>query len=334
MVNEFKDKKILITGGAGSLGQALVKSLLKKSPAIIRVLDIDETRLFLLENELESPKIRVFVGNVIDKDRLVRAMEGVDYVFLLAALKHVKSCEYDPFEAVKTNIFGIQNMIEAALINNVNKVIFTSSDKAANPNNTMGATKLLGEKLINSANHSKGSRRTRFSSVRFGNVMGSRGSVIPLFKKQISEGRDLTVTDPNMSRYMMSQSQAISLILKCTELTQNGGGTFILKMPVVRLGDLVEVLIEESGKRGIKIRKIGMKPGETSFEELMSEEERRIAIEKSNMFIIPSFLSMHKAGIEIGMDDKIKDKKGYDSRYEVPMTKEELRNLLKKEKLV
>ena len=334
MVNEFKGKKIIVTGGAGSLGNALVKSLLRKEPSIVRVLDIDETRLFLLEHEIDSPKLRVFLGDVRDKTRLIRAMENVDYVFHLAALKHVKSCEYDPFEAVKTNILGIQNLIEAALANNVSKVIFTSSDKAANPNNTMGASKLLGEKLMNAANHSKGTKKTRFAAVRFGNVMGSRGSVIPLFKDQIAKGKDLTVTNPNMSRYMMSQSQAISLILKCTELTKNGGGTFILKMPVVRLGDLVEILIEESGKKGIKTRKIGLKPGETSFEELMSDEERRIAIEKEDMFIVPSFLSMHRAGIEIEGDDRIKDKKGYDSRYELPMTKEKLRSLLKKEKLV
>jgi UDP-N-acetylglucosamine 4,6-dehydratase/5-epimerase len=333
--NIFKGKSVLVTGGAGSLGNQLVKTLLELDTQVIRVLDIDETRLFEMENSFREPeRLRFFIGSVRDKERLVRAAENVDFIFHLAALKHVMACEKDPFEAVKTNVLGIQNVIDAALINNVEKMIFTSSDKAANPNNTMGASKLLGEKLINSANAYRGARRTVLASVRFGNVMGTRGSVIPLFKDQIKKGKPLTITNPNMSRFMMSQREAIRLILKCTALSTKGGGTFILKMPVVRVGDLAEIILEESGSMDVKLEIIGMKPGETSFEELMSDDERMGAIEKEDMFIIPSFLMKFRAGIHQMADDSKLDRTGYDSRYCTPMPKEELRALLKKEGLV
>ncbi|MBU1199376.1 MAG: polysaccharide biosynthesis protein [Nanoarchaeota archaeon] len=339
--NIFKNKKILVTGGAGSIGFRLVKELMRYNPEVIRVLDTDESRLFYLENQLSNDKIfRFLLGDVRDKDRVIRAMEGIDIVFHLAALKHVKTCEYDPLEAVKTNIMGAQNIIEAALKNNVEKVIFTSSDKASSPNNTMGATKLLAEKLFNAANYTRGTARTVFASVRFGNVMGSRGSVIPLFKHQIAKGGPITLTNPNLTRYMMSLSDAVRLIIKCTHLTKKGGGSFILKMPVVKVGDLAKILIEHHAPKcnvdidKVKTKVIGLKPGEASYEELMGDEERRIAIEKEDMFIIPSYLEMHRVGIESMGDDIIKDKKGYDSRYETPMSYEELKSLLKKERII
>ncbi len=339
--NIFKNKKILVTGGAGSIGTCLVRELLKFNPEVIRILDIDESALFFAEHELDNAeKLRFLIGDVRDKDRLARAMEDIDLVFHLAALKHVKACEYDPFEAVKTNIIGAQNIIEAALKNNVEKVIFTSSDKAATPNNTMGATKLLAEKIFNSASFARGTARTAFSSVRFGNVMGSQGSVIPLFKIQIEKGGPITITNPNLTRYMMSLSEAVRLIIKCAVLTKKGGGTFIFKMPVVRVGDLAQILIEElAPKHGykpadIKIKVIGLKPGESCSEELMSDEERRIAIDKKDLFIIPSYLAMHRNGIEDMGDAIIKDRKGYDSRYETPITKEEVRAMLRKEEII
>jgi len=182
----FKNKKILITGGTGSIGQEIVREVLKHEPAVVRILDIDETKQFELQQEYEDyENIRFLLGDIRDKERLYRAIEDIDIVFHTAALKHVQACEYNPFEAVKTNVIGTQNLIDVAIDEEVEKVIFTSSDKAVNPTNVMGATKLLAERLITSANYYKGARKTVFSSVRFGNVLGSRGSVIPLFKNQI-----------------------------------------------------------------------------------------------------------------------------------------------------
>lgn len=171
-------------------------------------------------------------------------MEDIDYVFHLAAMKHVPACEYNPFEAVKTNVIGTQNVIQAALTNGVKRILFTSTDKAIAPANTYGATKLTAERLISASEYQKGPKQTIFSSVRFGNVMGSRGSVIPLFKEQILTKRCITLTDPNMLRYMMTPKQAIELILKANEMAY-GGEVFVLKMPVVKLKDLAEVIIEE-----------------------------------------------------------------------------------------
>jgi FlaA1/EpsC-like NDP-sugar epimerase len=341
----FKNKVILITGGTGSLGKELVKELLKYQPRVIRIFDLDETEHFDMEREfeLEMPwvvkqdLIRYLVGDVKDKERIKRAMEKVDIVFHLAALKHVASCEYNPFEAVKTNVLGTQNLIDAALEHNVERVIFTSSDKAAYPHNTMGATKLLAERLVTSANYYKGGRRTVFASVRFGNVMASRGSVIPLFLRQIQKGGPVTVTDPTMTRFMMSKKQAVNLIFKCARIAK-GGETFILKMPVARIGDLANILIQESAQKfgktpeSIKMKIIGLKPGETFYEELMTEEEASRAIETNDLFIVPPLF----AGTQIGVPaahysgDVVKQKH-YSSKNAEPITADELRILLYKE---
>jgi len=340
----FKNKVILITGGTGSLGKELVKELLNYQPRVIRIFDLDETEHFDMEREfeLEMPwvvkqdLIRYLVGDVKDKDRIRRAMEKVDIVFHLAALKHVASCEYNPFEAVKTNVLGTQNLIDAALEQNVERVIFTSSDKAAYPHNTMGATKLLAERLVTSANYYKGGRRTVFASVRFGNVMGSRGSVIPLFLRQIQKGGPITVTDPAMTRFMMSKKQAVNLIFKCARIAK-GGETFILKMPVARIGDLANVLIQESAQKfgkapeSIKMKIIGLKPGETFYEELMTEEEASRAIETNELFIVPPLF----AGTQIGVPTarytgEAVRQKHYSSKNVEPITAEELRLLLYK----
>jgi FlaA1/EpsC-like NDP-sugar epimerase len=206
-------------------------------------------------------------------------------------MKHVPACEFNPFEAVKTNVVGTQNVIEAALENKIEKVIAISTDKAASPINTMGATKLLAEKLIIDANFYKGHRKTVFSCVRFGNVMGSRGSVIPLFKKQIQNGGPVTVTDPEMTRFMMTIPQAVDLVFKATKIAQ-GGEIFIFKMPVVKLGDLAKVMIEHLAPRygykpeEIQIDTIGIRNGEKIYEHLMNEEEARYAYETEDMFAV------------------------------------------------
>ena len=290
----FKNKKILVTGGTGSLGKELVRHLLKfHDPAIIRIYDVDETEQFDFQHELKGYEdtVRFLLGDVRDKDRLNRAAEGIDIIFHTAALKHVMACEYNPFEAVKTNVLGTQNVIDVSIDNNVSKIIFTSSDKAVNPSNTMGATKLLAEKLITAANYYKGARKCIFSSVRFGNVMGSRGSVIPLFTQQIKTLSLVTITDPTMTRFMMSMSMAVDLVFKSAEMAQ-GGEVFIFKMPVVNIMDLTEVLIEGLApkyghkKENIGIKIIGTKPGEKMYEELMTDDEASRSLEREDMFII------------------------------------------------
>ena len=290
----FYKKKILVTGGTGSLGKELVRHLLKnEQPETVRIFDVGETEQFDFQIELKGYEdiTRFLLGDVRDKERLHRAAKGVDIIFHTAALKHVWACEYNPFEAVKTNVLGTQNVINVAINNNVEKIIFTSSDKAVNPSNTMGATKFLAEKLMTSANFYKGDCDCIFSSVRFGNVMGSRGSVIPLFKQQIKSGGPVTITDPTMTRFMMTMSQAIDLVLSSVEMAK-GGEVFIFKMPTINISDLAEVLIEgvapEYGHspEDINFKIIGTKPGEKMHEELMTQDEAIRSLERDNMFII------------------------------------------------
>lgn len=292
MENIFKNKKILVTGGTGSIGSEIVRRVLSYNPKVVRILSRDETKQFELQQELgEYENIRFLIGDVRDKDRLMRAFEDIDIVFHAAAMKHVPACEYNPFEAVKTNVVGTQNVIDAAIDNEVEKVIAISTDKAASPISTMGATKLLAEKLIIDANFYKGHRKTVFSCVRFGNVMRSRGSVIPLFEKQIKNGGPVTVTDPEMTRFMMTIPQAVDLVLKATKMT-HGGEIFIFKMPVVKLGDLANVMIKNLASRygykpeEIQINTIGIRNGEKMYEHLMNEEEARYAYETEDMFIV------------------------------------------------
>ncbi|MDN4066444.1 SDR family NAD(P)-dependent oxidoreductase [Paenibacillus vini] len=293
----YKDKKILITGGTGTIGYHLTKRLLADNPKVIRIFSRDEFKQFEMAQEFQgyATQLRFLIGDVRDQERLTRAMEGIDYVFHCAAMKHVPACEYNPFEAVQTNVVGTQNVIQAAITNGVKKVLFTSTDKAISPTNTYGATKLTAERLISAAEYQKGPKNTTFSSVRFGNVMGSRGSVIPLFKKQILEKGMVTLTDPDMLRYMMTPTQAIELILKANELSE-GGEVFVLKMPVVRLGDLADVIIEMVRSKyqlsdGILLNVIGIRPGEKRIEELMTYDEQTIAIETDEMFVIPSLFT-------------------------------------------
>ena len=288
----LEGKRILVTGGTGSIGSEIVRRVLSYNPKVVRILSRDETKQFELQQELgEYGNVRFLIGDVRDKDRLVRAFEDIDIIFHAAAMKHVPACEFNPFEAVKTNVVGTQNVIDAALENDVKKVIAISTDKAASPINTMGATKLLAEKLIIDANFYKGYRKTVFSCVRFGNVMGSRGSVIPLFENQIRNGGPVTVTDPEMTRFMMSIPQAVDLVFKATKKAQ-GGEIVIFKMPVVKLGDLANVVIENLAPiygykpEEIQIDTIGIRNGEKMYEHLMNEEEARYAYEAKDMFII------------------------------------------------
>jgi len=339
----FKNKKILVTGGTGSLGKELVRHLLKnEQPETVRIFDVDETEQFDFQHELKGFEniTRFLLGDVRDKERLHRAAEGVDIIFHTAALKHVGACEYNPFEAVKTNVLGTQNVIDVAIDNNVERIIFTSSDKAVNPSNTMGATKLLAEKLMTSANFYKGHRDCIFSSVRFGNVMGSRGSVIPLFKQQIKSGGVVTITDPTMTRFMMSMSQAVDLVLSSVEMAK-GGEVFIFKMPTINISDLAEVLIEGLAPRyghspkDINIEIIGTNPGEKMYEELMTEDEAIRSLERDDMFIILPEIEDGLTVIDKSAYNATPIRsKDYVSKDTVPITRGEIKSILKKDGII
>jgi FlaA1/EpsC-like NDP-sugar epimerase len=262
-------------------------------------------------------------------------MEDIDYVFHTAAMKHVSFCEYNPFEAVLTNIIGTYNVIKAAKHQNVKKVVFTSTDKAISPTNNYGATKLSAEKLISSAEYSKGSGKTVFSSVRFGNVMGSRGSVIPLFVKQVREGKALTVTDLSMTRFMMTIEQATKLTIESLKISQ-GGETFILKMPVIKLKDLAEIVVQETSKKygidpsTVNIVEIGLKPGEKRYEELMTYDESLSAFDLPDLYIIPSPFAPIKS-----YEDASRPEPGtYSSEGQIPLTKEQVRNTIIEQNLI
>ena len=338
----LQNKNILITGGTGSLGRELVYEIIKHNPKVVRIFDVDETEQFEFQHELKEHKdtARFLLGDVRDRERLIRATEDVDIIFHTAALKHVMACEYNPFEAVKTNILGIQNVIDAAIANNVEKIIFTSSDKAVNPSNTMGATKLLAERLMTAANYYKGKRKCTFSSVRFGNVIGSRGSVIPLFDQQIKSGGPVTVTDKEMSRFMMSMSQAVELVFRSAELAQ-GGEVFIFKMPTINIMDLAEVLVEELAPRyghkakDIEVKIIGTIPGEKMYEELMTEDEATRSLEREDMFIIAPLimdgLSKYDGSAYDATPIRSKD---YVSKDVGPLTENEIRAILKSDGII
>lgn len=288
----FKGKKILITGGTGSIGSGLVRRLLEFNPKVIRIFSNDENALFDLEQELkEYSNLRFLVGDVRDKERLKKATENMEIVFHAAALKHVPLCEYNPFEAIKTNVIGTQNLLEVAIDMNVEKVITISTDKAVSPVNVMGATKLLAERLTIAANYYKGLRRTVFSCVRFGNVLGSRGSVVRLFEKQIQNGGPVTLTDPDMVRFVMSMDRAIELVLKAAEMAK-GEEIFIFKMPALHIKNLADVMIQRLApkyrydSKDIELRITGRRKGEKLYEELMTEDEAANAYETEDMLIV------------------------------------------------
>ena len=292
MLNDFyKNKKVLVTGGSGSIGQKIVKELLNYDVDVVRVLDNNETALFDLEQDLNSSKIRTLVGDIRDYRRIERAFKDIDIIFHAAAYKHVPLCEYNPIDAVKTNVIGTQNIIDAAITCEVDKVILISTDKAVNPVNVMGATKLLAERLMISSNVYSGRGGTKFSCVRFGNVLNSRGSVIPVFKKQISNGGPVTITDERMTRFIMHIHEAAKLILTAGSLS-NGGEIFILKMPSVKVPDLAEAMIEYYAPKygfnidDIDVEIIGRRVGEKLHEELMTPEEIVCAEDNGDLFII------------------------------------------------
>ncbi|UOQ44124.1 polysaccharide biosynthesis protein [Halobacillus salinarum] len=331
----FKDKNVLVIGGTGTIGRSIVKSLVKQSPNMIKIFSRDEYKQYHFQNELGKLKnVKFLLGDIRNYQRVVEVMENVDYVFHLAAMKHVTSCEFNPYEAVLTNVHGTHNIVKAATAQGVKKVVFTSSDKAINPANSYGATKLIAERLMTSEGEGMSSSPV-FASVRFGNVMGSRGSVIPLFKKQIVEDRKITVTDRTMTRFMMTLRQATDLTMKALEEAE-GGEVFVLKMPVILLGDLSDILIEEISKQqgldpsSIRVEEIGVRPGEKMYEELMTYEESLTALELTDMYVIGRHSGLNSAYAQVR-----KAVPGtYSSSNETPIKKQELYQLLKGEAFI
>ncbi len=327
----FKNRRILVTGAAGTIGKELVKQLLSLEPAEIRLMDNNESEIFFLMEEFKDKNVFCFLGDIRDRDKVEKHARDVNIIIHAAAFKHVILSEYNPFDVVQTNIIGVENIIRAATTCNVNYLLFTSSDKAVNPTNVMGASKLMGEKLITSANSLRYDTSTIFSSTRFGNVIGSRGSVVPLFMKQIKEGGPVTVTDKRMTRFIMTPEEATMLVLKSVMLAK-GGEVFVTKMPVVRIIDLAEVMVKLLAPKygykpsDIKIIEIGPKPGEKLYEELLSEEEMHRSSELKDMFVItPAFKSIYRF-IKYEYPDTLSTQihKPYISKNEKPLTKFEL----------
>ena len=281
----LKDKILLITGGTGSFGNAVLNRFLNTDHfKEIRIFSRDEKKQDDMRNRLNNSKLRFYIGDVRDYDSIEKAMRGVDYVFHAAALKQVPSCEFFPLEAAKTNVFGTQNVIDAAGFNEVKKVICLSTDKAAYPINAMGISKALMEKVAVAA--SRNLTKTTVCLTRYGNVMGSRGSVIPLFINQLKEGNDLTITDPNMTRFLMSLDEAVELVLFAFE-NGNSGDLFVNKAPASNIGDLAQALKEILNlNNNVKI--IGTRHGEKLYETLCTREEMIKAEDMGEFFRIPA----------------------------------------------
>lgn len=271
---------ILVTGGTGSFGKKFVKLLLEKyAPRRLVVFSRDELKQFEMRQELDAPHLRYFIGDVRDEARLRRAFRGIDIVVHAAALKQVPTAEYNPIECIMTNVMGSENVINVAIDSGVKKVVALSTDKAVNPINLYGATKLCADKLFVAANNLAGGDGTRFANVRYGNVIGSRGSVIPFFK-QMRETGSIPITDPRMTRFWITLDQGAAFVARCLEML-NGGETFVAKLPSMRITDLAEAIAP-----GCKQRIVGIRPGEKLHEVMVPSEEARHTIELKDFFVI------------------------------------------------
>jgi FlaA1/EpsC-like NDP-sugar epimerase len=339
----FSVKRVLVTGACGTVGRELVKQLLEDyDTSELVALDNNESELFFLEQRFaEHTNAGFFVADVRDRDKLSRKMKHMDIIFHAAAFKHVILCERSPFEAVQTNILGVQNIISAASENKVERVIFTSSDKAVNPTSVMGTSKLMGERLMTAANSNLRDGGPKFTSTRFGNVLGSRGSVIPIFREQIRNGGPVTLTDPRMTRFIMSIQEAVRLVIDSAYMAR-GGEVFVTKMPIIRITDLAEVMIQELAPvyghtvKNINIDIIGFKPGEKLYEELMNKEETRRAWELQRYFVVlPAFTSLYR-NIPYEYSDIVSEQvtKAYNSESEKPFSKKQLAKFLKENNLL
>ncbi len=278
----FDGKSILITGGTGSFGKQYSKTILEKfRPKRLVIYSRDELKQFEMQQDFNDPVMRYFIGDVRDLPRLTQAMQGIDYVIHAAALKQVPAAEYNPMECIKTNIHGAENVIQASLANNVQKVIALSTDKAANPINLYGATKLVSDKLFVAANNVAGGHPTRFAAVRYGNVVGSRGSVVPFFQKLVTDGaKTLPITHPDMTRFWITLQDGVNFVLKNFERMQ-GGEIFVPKIPSMRITDLTE-----SVAPGLPTHIIGIRPGEKLHEIMCPADDSHLTLEFADHYVI------------------------------------------------
>ena len=281
----LENKKILITGGTGSLGRALTKRLLAEKVDVIRIFSRNENKQVTMQSEFNDDRLRFLIGDVRDLPRLQRALEGIDIVFHAAALKHVPIIEYNPFEAINTNVIGSRNVVEACLSENISKVVGVGTDKAVSPLNTYGATKLLMEKLFTTASNylDKDKHKTKFVSLRYGNVLGSSGSVIPKFIQQIKANKKITITDPEMTRFSITMDEALDFILDST-MSGKGSEVFVPKLRAYKIDDVkvaLQELISNTGEEKIPIRQ-----GEKFHETLINTDEMRTALESESKYMI------------------------------------------------
>jgi len=333
----FERKTILITGGTGSLGQALTKRLLDLDIKTIRIFSRNESKQIEMEENFNDDRIRFFLGDIRDLERLSRATDDVDYVFHAAALKHVPKIEYNPFEAIKTNIIGSQNVIDACINANVEKAICVGTDKAVSPLNTYGATKLLMEKLFVTANHylDENKYRTKFIALRYGNVLGSSGSVIPKFIEQIRGKNKITLTDINMTRFSIMMNEALDFIFKAAEIGK-GSEIFVPKLRAYSIVDVKDALTEILENTGHN--EIGIRPGEKLHEILINSDEMRYVWEIKNMYMIlnPLFDKFYDDTIENRYPDakKIINYENYSSGTVEKIPVEELKQIIKNSNLI
>jgi UDP-N-acetylglucosamine 4,6-dehydratase/5-epimerase len=285
MTQLFSNKTILVTGGLGSIGSEIVRQLMQYQPEVVKILDNRETELFYARQRFgNNHQVSLSLADVRDKDRINKAIEGVDIIFHAAALKHVLVCEDDPFEAVKTNVLGTQNIIECAMEQEVGRVVLVSTDKVVNPTNVMGATKLLAERLMSAACYSQRPHNTKFGIVRFGNVLASRGSVLEIWDRQLAENQKITITDPEMTRFFMSIPESVRLVFAASYYADYGE-TFILKMPSIKIGDLAESFLEIRGLPVDRYEITGIRAGEKMHERLLFDEEQGLLMSNEEMFV-------------------------------------------------
>ena len=326
----FEGKKILITGGTGSLGTALTKKLLETNVETIRIFSRDEWKQVKMQSEVTDKRLRFFIGDVRDKDRLSRALKDVNIVIHAAALKQMPVAEYNPFEAVKTNVLGTENLIESCMDNNVELVLAIGTDKAVSAVNTYGATKFLMERLFISANFFKGDQKIKFVCVRYGNVLGSRGSIVPVFVNQIKKGKKITITDPSMTRFNITMEEALNLIFRAIK-NSKGGEIFIPKLKAYKVGDMKDAIVEGLNS-SIKSEIISIRPGEKIHEFLINTDELRNTFENNEDYIVIDQQLQDSKFNEENILPRTKLNQAYSSDRVDLLTKDELKDILIKNK--